>query len=512
MNKIRKIALCLSAVAVLSCAAQQINPITRAMLNGYDEVLRQNPKDYSTLYDRAAQYYQLSRYDQALDDVTKAIEYTPAKEGVLRVQELSLMADIATEMKNYELALRAITEAVDAQPDNYANIYKKGNILLALKRPEDAYRAFSSLQRLKSRSQEAYFGMAQACIMQGKMTDAADLLKEAEAADPTNYLTFCRVGDLYQEMGQNENAASNYLIGFTMAQDPMRPLQSLINLGKKDYSGVAAAMNYAIDKSTSKVPLLYLKGTIANESGNYTDAENAFSTLLNYPDGQQAGVYYQLAKANLALNNLKNATEYIDKAVAAESIADYYVLKSQIDLANGNPATAVVDASKALDIDATSAEAMIAKANAQISNGNGNEALSTLNECVMSYPDNMEALLLRAYVNESMLKNGKGAVADLNRLVAEPAESFPALTFKGIAQAKTGKKLDGDSAVEKALKGEPTAEDYYYAAVYYAQTDNLEKGIELLKRAVFEGFQNKYLAESANTPWFSVAPLRHLLK
>ncbi|MDE5772831.1 MAG: hypothetical protein K2H86_00050, partial [Muribaculaceae bacterium] len=157
--------ICLALAASIGVSAQQINPITKAMLNGYDEILKENPKDYQTLYERAAQLYRLSFYDQALNDVTKAIEYTPAKEKVYKVQELSLLTDIAIEMHNYDVALRAVNEALEIDPDSYANIYKKGNVCLLLNKPEDAYRAFSSMQRLKTRSQEAYFGMAQACIM-----------------------------------------------------------------------------------------------------------------------------------------------------------------------------------------------------------------------------------------------------------------------------------------------------------------------------------------------------------
>ena len=45
---------------------------------------------------------------------------------------------------------------------------KKGNVALYLNRPEDAYESFAAMQRLKSRSQEAFFGMARADIMMDK--------------------------------------------------------------------------------------------------------------------------------------------------------------------------------------------------------------------------------------------------------------------------------------------------------------------------------------------------------
>lgn len=511
--KILKPVMCLALMAGIGGYAQQINPITRAMLNGYEEILKSNPKDYQTLYERAAQLYNLSQYEKALDDITKATEYTPSKESVLKAQEYSLMADIASEMKNYELALKAIDGALAIDPSNYANIYKKGNICLSLNNAEEAYRTFSSLQRLKTRSQEAYFGMAKADIMLGKTTEAEELLKEAEAADPTNPLTFCRVGDLYQDMNRPENAASNYLIGFSMSENPIRPLESLLSLANKNYGAVLTALNFAIEKSDSKMPLLYLKGTIANATGHYTDAQDALTTLLSNPECREAGVYRQLSEAEFALNKLDDAQADVDKAISLSPSVELYLIKGNILLARGLNSQAKVEASKILNADPTSIDGMILKARVLINEGNGEEAKTVLNEIVMTAPDNSEALLLRAYTNDILLKDGKASVQDLNRLASIEAESFPDYSYKAIAKAKVGKKLDADAIIEDGLKHNSNSSSaYYYSAIYYAQTDSLEKGIEAVKRAVYEGFSNKYDLESANEPWFNISPLRRLMK
>ena len=505
--------LCAATVcASMLCSAQQINPITKAVLDGYGEILKENPKDYFTLYERAAQYYRLNLYDNALNDITKAIEYTPAKESDLRLSEFSLLADVAIETKDYELALKAIDEALSLAPSNYANVYKKGNILLYLNRPEDAYRTFSSMQSLKSRSQEAYFGMAKACIMQKNFTEAQDLMKEAEAADPTNYLTFCRIGDLYMDMEQPENAATNYLVGFTMAKDSSRPLESLISLADTNYNAVATALDFAAEKADNKIPILFLKGNIACESGNYSQAEDAFGRLLAFPDARVASVYAQQARARLGLNDLKGAETSINNALDKETSADYYILKSEIDAANGTPAQAVIDATNAINIEPDNTEALVAHAEAQIVLKDAKGALESLNRAIMIQPDNLKALLLRAYVNQNLADNGKAAVGDFNRIILETPESFPGLAIKGIAQAKTGKKLDADATIEKGLGSNPGKDALYWAAVYYAQTGDLEKAHDLAGKAVYAGYQNRFNLQSADTPWLTLAPIRHLMK
>lgn len=501
--------LCASS---LMCAAQQIDPITKAMLNGYSELLKENPKDYQTLYERAAQYYSLSRYEDAHDDLVKALEYTPAKEKALRESELSLMADVAVETKNYDLALQSIEEALQLSPGNYAYTYKMGNILLYLNRPEDAYRAFSSMQSMKSRSQEAYIGMAKACIAMKKYQEAEDLMKEAENADATNYLTYCRLGDLYLDMDQPENAATNYLIGFTMSKDSQRPLESLISLAQSNYNAVATALDFAAEKAENRIPILFLKGNIACESGNYSQADAALTQLLSYQEAKIPGVYATLAEAKLGENDLVGAGQAIDNAITLGGGADDYAFKSVVDLANGDAPKALQDATKALTLDANSMDALIAKAKAQIAANDGQGALETLNEAIMIAPDNREALLLRAYTNQELLKNGKAAVGDLNRVIMEDAEVFPAIAYKGIAQAKAGKKLDADSTVEQGLKDNTSKDDLYWGAVYYAQTGNLEKANDLLQKALFAGYQNQFAVKSDNTPWLTVAPIRHLNK
>ena len=81
--KIRNLFIIGCMAIALSSNAQQISPLTKAVLNGYKALLQENPKDYETLYQRGIEYYKLSLYDQALSDIAKALEYTPAKETAL---------------------------------------------------------------------------------------------------------------------------------------------------------------------------------------------------------------------------------------------------------------------------------------------------------------------------------------------------------------------------------------------------------------------------------------------
>lgn len=511
--KFRYFLLGAALVSSLAASAQQIDRMTSAVLKSYDEILREDPKDYLTLYDRASTYYRLGMYDRAYDDITRALQCTPERDREYTMRELSMLADVDVALKEYDKALSAVNKALELDPGSYADVYRKGNILLYMNQPQEAYRVFASMQSLKSRSQESYMGMARANIMLGKEEDARNLIKEVENADPSNPVTFSRIGDLYAEMGQTENAATNYIMAMSLSTNSSRAIDSLVKLAEKDYKGVADAFDYSISKTTNKAPLLFVKADLAYNVGNYSDADACLQQLLKLPEGKVASVYGLMAENALAMNRPDVAVEYADMASAAEPADGYYsVLRSNVLNAAGNSAEALIEAQRAMAAKTGEIPALLAAARASMSLGSGKEALKYLNEAVVSDPGNPESLLLRAYVYENLLGDSRQAVADYQRAGSADAKTFPALAWKALAKSKAGKKLDADGMVADALKADNKPSDLYYAAVYYSQTGNLEKGAELLNRAIAEGYQNVYNLKVNNIANLNIAPIRHMVK
>lgn len=497
-------------LAAVPCAAQRINPVTKAVLDGYTEILKEDPKDYVALYQRGAQYYNLSQYEHALADVEKALRLTPQKESDLREKEYSLLADIYIQQQDFSRAYDAISSALAIEPGSYGNIYKMGNVCLYLNRPEEAYDAFRNLQRMQSRSQEAFFGMAKADIMMGNQARAEELMREAEKADPSNYVTYCRLGDLCVDLGQHENAATNYLVAYSMATDPRRPLESLVDLSRKDMAAVKSALDYAISRTDSKLPLYYMKASLSLESGNFTDAENACEELLKQPDGMDSSVYRMLAQSQHARRNYNAASENMRLAIKYRPDAANAAVMADL-LRAVNPSEAVEQAGLAIKMEPDNVDAYLAGAKASLEAGDGKGALTMLNSVIMLDPGNLEALVLRGYVNSEMLGDGKLGVMDYNRAATGQAESFPDYLYQAIAKSRSGKQLDADAVIEKGLRENSGKDACYLAAVYYAQTGRLDKAKEWVERAMSLGYQNDYkLYDSREV--FSLAPIRHLLR
>lgn len=502
----------LALIGALNCSAQRIDPITQAVLNGYTEILKDNPKDYETLYERASQYQQLGMSSNALEDVKMALSVTPKKNTAMLESEYILMAAAATSLKDYDTALSAVNEALAINPGNYSNIYRKGNILLEMNRPEDAYRAFSSLQSLKSRSQEAFYGMALSCIRQNNFSEAETLMNEVEKADPTNPITFSRLGNLFMEMNQPENASANYIVAITLDSQGNTGMQQLADLALTNYNAVASTLDFAIDKSDNKPMMYFLKGTLANRAGAYPDAEDCFNKLISISNTGSPGIYAALAEARLAQNELPDAMEAVNEALRLDPSASNYTLKSEIELAMQNTHGAIADASEAIRLNPNFTQAYLCGAKARINAGEAEKAMELLNQTVMMAPDNLEALLLRAYVNQEINNNPKVALGDLNRIIQEEANSFPAIAIQAIARAKANKQIDADAQMEDALNKNKSPEALYWGAVYYTQTGDSEKGKKLADDAVYEGFLNKHMLTTSSTPWLNLTPIADLLK
>lgn len=492
----------------ISASAQQLDPLQKALLNTYEQLLQENPKDFQTYFERGSMYYSMGLYDKAMNDLIKAVQYTPKKETQYLAQVLSTLSDVNNEVGNYTKALQVIDEALQIQPNSYVNLYKKGNILLSLNLPDDALAVFRSMQSLKSRSQEAYFGMAKAMILKENYSEVEDLIKEIEKADPSNFNTFCRIGDLYCDMGKDEEATANYLSAFALTDSSSRPLSSLRRMAQRNYPAFNGALQYALSRTQNKLPLYLVGGNLALSTGNYSYARDLLIDLSQLPQGNDAYVYAMLAETELGMNRLDEAYKNINKSIEMQPEANAYSVKSKIETAQGNYSAAIISAQKALQLRPSDLNALLAKASAEIAAGNGKSAKTTLNEAVITYPDNALPLLLRGYVNDVMLKDKQSAKIDYTRASDLDCSEFPQAAYVAIAKASNGKMIDAEDIVQRALKNGGSKDDYFYAALYYSQTGNVEKGKEMLQRAKTLGYQDLYQLEKNNIGNINITKLR----
>ncbi|MDE6032961.1 MAG: tetratricopeptide repeat protein, partial [Muribaculaceae bacterium] len=153
----------LFALAIASGAfaqAPQAADFNRAVMQAYEEMLRENYKDYEVLFRRANEYYNHGDYLRALEDLDSAVKYCPESDSDLRFSIYALRAECYYELKRYAQALPEATAALNIDPTSTAMLNLRGRIEYDFNQLTEAKADFSKLLRINSRSQEALFGLA----------------------------------------------------------------------------------------------------------------------------------------------------------------------------------------------------------------------------------------------------------------------------------------------------------------------------------------------------------------
>ena len=495
--------------------AQQINPMTEAVLRQYSDILAENPKDYLTLYDRASQYYGIGELVRALSDIDMALEYTPEKEKDYRVAEFSLKSDILSAQKDYEGALKAVKEALKLNPSSQPELYKAGNLSLLSNDPDEALKYFQLLQRENSRSQEAFYGLAKAYVMKGNNEEASKLLEEVSNIWKQSPLTYCRIGDLYTDMGMMKEATTNYAIAYSLEERTSRPLESLKLLARRaphEIIGYIDELRTATTEDNQN--LNYIKAILSYDNGLYSEAESACRQIAASDEDGSAAVYRMIALSQLAQNKIEDAKKSIYEAERLDPTnADLMHDKAEI-LMSTEPENALKAATAALSVNPDNEIMLHSATKAAILTGKYEDALNYLNNIILSNPGNAEALLLRGYVNSEYMKDAKAGEADYTRAGNIHQDgSVGNLVMAALGKAKTGKKLDSDGMINEAIqKAGNNKDSLYLIAVYYAQTGNPEKAKEFAEKAMRNGYNNQFNILSNNEPLFNLIPVRKLFE
>ncbi|MDE6243196.1 MAG: tetratricopeptide repeat protein [Muribaculaceae bacterium] len=500
----RKYIVAASVGMALAVNAQSINPLTQAMLDGYETLLAENPKDYRTLYERASQYYRLSRYDLALNDIKKAIEFTPAKDKDQLSSVYGLCADIYTQMQDYSAALDAVNNALVQTPNSYPLLYMKGNICLYLNDLKAAAGCFQAMRRMNPRSQEAVIGNAIVAVRERNFGQASELLKDAERLDPSNYLTYCRIGDIHREMGMHRQAASDYISAFSLNYSSERPMSSMLSLAKENYGATVEAVDYALTQTSNTVPLNFLKANIALNAGKYAEAYEAYQQLL-IDEAQTAILAPSVAKVCLGMGNIQEADKYANMALQRNNNAANNLTKAQIEESAGNIASALIYAENSLRANGDSPDAIMEVASLQTASGNFEDALRTLANALLLDPSNTNYLLLRGYIQSKCQNNAAAGNIDFQRAINASLGDDSGVAAKAIAQALSGLKLDAQSTIAPLeSKAEINPETAILVAQYYKLAGNASKAAEYKAKAKAQGYEDEYIMSYSLNPILSL--------
>lgn len=516
-KRILTAALVLFISASAALAQQSINnPMAKAVLDVYDELLKENPNDWETLMNRANEYYNYSEYMRALNDIDKALALIPENNKPDRMTALLLRANIYVQTDRLPLALNDFNSAVALFPTNYTAINQRANCLYMMGDYKEASVDYKRLQRLDPRSVEALVGLARVAVKENNLGLANELLDRAVSMDPTNAEYYVRRASVRRTMGNHAGAVEDLILGMSSDSRNTRVTQALLDYGNENYAAVITGLTSAMEQAPRVDLYIYLRAAIAQQHYHFKAALADYQRILDEKISDYQGLYASMAECQFALGKYEEALENVNIAIdALPETASYFVLKAQILRALGRPVEAFPVALRASALNPGGADELVEMGLCRADDNRWEEAAGLFAEASMESQGAPMPLMLRAWVLEQHLnqpvaaKNFYEQVTDLDTYKPDDVRSL-----HGFALLFLGKKAEADTWMSEVLSAKPDndGELNYMAACYYCAAGDNDRAIECATRSLDAGYADYYNWMRNTDGRINVAPLRDDLR
>lgn len=506
------LAMGVAASAVAQAPSQA--DFNRAVMQAYDEMLRENFKDYETLFRRANAYYNSGDYLKALDDLEAAVKYAPASDTDTRYAIYALRSECYKELKRYSQALPEATEALALDPTSVQMLKLRGDIEYDLGLFTEAKADYNKLLRIQPRSQEAYFGLALVAAKENNIGMASDYMQKAVAIDPSKSSTYVRSAAVRRDIGDYNGAVDDLLLAIATDANDTEALPALVNLANSNYSAVMSGLSGAIRQAPRNPLFYYLRGSIAAAHFHYGAAIDDFKYILSEGLYDYSGIYCALAECFYALGDYRTALDNAESALTTydeqDDVCRYYTVRAMILRAMSETDKALAYANRALDFNPDNSEALVEKALILTDKQEAKEASALLGEVVMSHPFDPMPYMLRAWVLNDFLNQQKAAKGLYARVIdLELDHSERVGSMLGFAQLFDGKTAKGITWID-AILAEPDYDGskHYYGACFYAWAGRTDKALECVETALKAGYANYHNWMANADGRVNVSPLR----
>jgi len=506
--------LALSIAASASAAAPTSADFNRAVMQAYEELLRENYKDYETLFRRAHTYYNAGDYLKALDDLDSALKYCPETDTGTRFAIYSLRAECYFYLKRYSRALPEATEALKIDPTSAPMLNLRGKIEYELDQYNEARTDFNKLMRLQPRSREAYFGLAMVAAKQNNIGLATEYMDKAVNLTPNRSDVYVQRAEVKKLIGDYNGAVDDLLLAMATDGNDPDALPALVKLADSNYSAVMAGLSGAIRQAPRQPLFYYLRASIAAAHFHYGAAIDDFNYIIKEGLYDYSGLYCSLAECYYALGQYQKALDNADQALATydthDDVCHYFTVRAMIQRAMGESDKALASIDRALDFSADNMDAQVQKALILSDKKQNKEASGLLGEVIMSNPYEPMPYMLRAWIANDFLNQPTAAKGLYNRIIdLELDHSERVGSLLGFAQLFAGLTPRATAWMD-AILAEPDydGKNHYYGACFYAWAGRTEKALDCMEKALKAGYANYHDWTAGNDGRINVSPLR----
>jgi tetratricopeptide (TPR) repeat protein len=491
------------------------NPITRAVIEVYDKQLKEDPTDYETWLHRANEYYSHSEYMRALSDVDNALKYVPATETSTREQAYLLRANIYQQTGRYEDALTDLNSVLAITPDSYVAVYQRANVEYELGKYAEAKVDFKRMQRLTTRSSEAYIGLARCAVKENNLGLANEYLDQAVQIDPNNSDYYVRRASVRQSMGNDQGAVEDLIVALSTDSKNTRATQALVNYGNTNYPAVIAGLTSAMASAPGVGMYVYLRAVIAQAHYRYPAAIADFQKIIDEQLYNYHGIYASLAECQFALGEYQKALDNIEQAISMDNnVASHHVLKSQILRAMGRSDVALSSALNSTVVTPGLSAPLVEMALCKINLKKYDEASDLIGEAMLSDSENPNITILRAWLLENHLNQPVAAKQYYNNAAQLDFDDNNVNSLRGFALLFAGQKDQAKAWMDNILDTVTDNDGYinYMGACFYSIYGDSDRAFQLVEKSLAAGYANYHNWTSFTDSPINVAAIRDDLR
>ncbi len=485
-------------------------PMTKAVMKVYDNLLKEDPTDYETYFRRANEYYKHNVYTRALNDINNALKYMPATDSDNRFQALLLRANIYINLDMKDEALIDLTEILNIDSNSYIALYMKANIEYEMGKYTEAKSGYQRMQRLNNRSQEALIGLARVAVKENNIGLANEYIDNAVALTPSQSDIYVRRASVRMMMNNAVGAVDDLILALSTDKDNTKALQELVKIGNTNYSAVMTGLSNAIRQAPKVGMFYYIRAVIAQAHFSYIAAIADFEKIISENLYNYHGLYCSLAECYYALGKYEEALSNIDMAMAATvGNAQYYMVKAKIlRVKDNDKAMKYIDESLAINPD--SPEALGEKGLILTDKGNYKEATANFGYAQLQDAESPINYFRRAWVLGEKMNQQSNANGFYNYVLTLEFDENDVKSLKGFALLFTGKTEEANKWMESILNRTigDNGLSHYYGACFYAQSGDSDKAFACMKTALDNGYANYHQWHNDTDALINVAPLR----
>ena len=289
---------------------QRHNQETIPEIASLDKLLVDEPNNPDLLFSRAKVFYINEGYQEAVEDVTKAISIDSSK-----LEYHYLLADSHFDNFKSKKAVKALENCLDLFPNNTRTQLKLSEYYLILKQYEKSIQLAGTLLEREPTNADGYFMMGMNYRAMGDLARAKNSFQATIENDPEEIDAWLILGELYEQ--EKNPIALDYYNG-ALSADPNNILakhsKAFFLQNNGDEAGAQKLYEEIILTDRNYIQAPINSGILYLESSNFEKAREQFSLVVENVPQNPIGHYYR-GLANQGLGFIDGAKEDFQNSI-----------------------------------------------------------------------------------------------------------------------------------------------------------------------------------------------------